>query len=188
MLVHAHYMMTRGKPLCKWSFGTICLAQAPTYRICIPYFLFQAPDNYLHPFVSASLWRPPTPSCSPSARPLSKPPKQVRNKGGECLSTFTAGKDSIWWKDFLYIVWVSNHLTNQNPQSRWKRCEVQCARIKKDAAHLKIICLLQRQFISRRRSDVYMKWRIAASYLYGATHHLLFWNVSKHLQHLKDNK
>jgi len=43
---------------------------------------------------------------------------------------------------------------NQNHQSRWKRCEVQYVRVKKDAAHLKIICLLQRQFINRRWSEM----------------------------------
>lgn len=84
------------------------------------------------------------------------------------------GKIQFDKKIFYIFVWVSNHLTNQNPQSRWKRCEVQQVRIKKDAAHLKIICLLQRQFISGSRSDVYMKWWITATYLYGPTHHLVF--------------
>ncbi len=107
MLAHAHYIMLRGKHshlLWKWSFGTICLAQALTYRICIPYFLLHAPDNYLCPFVSASPWRPPTPLCSQSAFSLSKPPKQVQNKGGDCLSSFTAGKNSIWQKKIFYIL------------------------------------------------------------------------------------
>lgn len=175
MLAHTHYMMLRGKLshlLWKWSFGTKCLAQALTYRICIPYFLLHAPDNYLCPFVSASPWRPPTPSCSQSACSLSKPTKQVQNKGGDCLSSFTAGKNSIWPKIFLsesVIIWQIKILRADD-----KDAKVQRVRIKKDAAHLKIICLLQRQFISSRQSDVYIKRRITVSYLYGSTHHLVF--------------
>lgn len=60
---------------------------------------------------------------SSSARSISKTPKQVQNESqnGECLSSFTAGKDSIWQKDFLYFCLSQEWLDESKPSERMKK-------------------------------------------------------------------
>lgn len=138
-----------------------------------PYCLFPRPSTR-QLFTSLCLSKPVTSSYPYSLRVLVLSvnlENRCRMRMASVYQASQQGNIQFDKKIFYIFVWVSNHLTNKNPQSRWKRCEVQYVRVKKDAAHLKIFCLLQRQFINRRWSDVYMNWRITASYLYGATHH-----------------